>query len=205
MTLAATRSVTVTGVGTVSVPRDTAIVRVAAVHRASALADALAGAESARALLVEVARRYVAVEAVASESLDLWPAHDDTGHPVGFDARHALTVRCTDLAVAGALLTALASEMGDRLRVDGVSLTAGATGEARQVARERAMADARATAEHLARLADADLGEVLAISDGTPGPSGARANRDGAAEMSVGFESGQADVAAAVSVTWALR
>lgn len=187
MTLTATRSVTVTGVGAVSVPRDTAIVRVAAVHRASALADALAGAESARALLVEVARRYVAAEAVASESLDLWPVHDNTGHPVGFDARHALTVRCTDLAVAGALLTALASEVGDRLRVDGVSLTAGATGAAQQVARERA------------------LGEVLAISDGTPGPSGARANQDGAAEMSVGFESGQADVAAAVSVTWALR
>lgn len=198
-----TRTVSVTGVGTVSVPRDTAIVRVAAAHRAPALADALAGVESARAVLVDVARRYVDPAAVASESLDVWPAHDEAGQPVGFDARHALAVRCTDLVVAGELLTALAGGVGDRLRVEGVSLSAGDTGEAQRVGRELAVADARAKATHLAALADATLGEVLAISDGTAAPSYGGSERM-AAKASVGLEPGAADVVVTVSVTWAL-
>lgn len=203
MTAVTERSVTVTGLGTVGVPREVALVRVAAAHQAPALADALAGAESARVVLVDVARRHVAAEAVATESLDVWPAHDDTGRPVGYDARHALVVRCPDLSVAGALLTALAEEVGDRLRVEGVSLAAGDTREAERTARELAVADARAKATHLAGLADATLGEVLALSDGTAAPSSGAAHRL-AAKDSVGLQPGTAEVSVAVSVTWAL-
>ena len=35
-----------------------------------------------------------------------------TGGPAGFEARHSLTVRCPDVATAGALLTALADAGG---------------------------------------------------------------------------------------------
>ncbi len=203
-----TRAVTVTGVGRILVAQDRVVLRVAAVHRAPALADALDGAESARALLVQVARGHVEQRAVASESLEVWPAHDETGRPDGFEARHALSVRCDDLAAAGALLGALATDVGDRLRIEGVSLATGDTTDAAVLAREAAFADARAKAEHLAGLADAALGEVLGVSDGSSAPASVGHAGDArlrSAKAEVALEPGSAEVSAAVVVTWALR
>ncbi len=49
------RTVTVSGHGSATAVPDTAVVRVAAVHRAAGMAEALSGAESARAAVVAAA------------------------------------------------------------------------------------------------------------------------------------------------------
>lgn len=200
----APRTVTTTGSGAVSVPRDAAVLSVAAVHRAASLSQALSGAESARAALVEVARAHVEPAAIATRSLDTWPRHGDDGQPAGYEARHSLTVRCAGLELAATLLQALADGAGDRLSIDGVSLAATPAAEHLAAAREAAYADARARAEHLARLAGSELGSVVSVTEGSGAGPRPSARVELAAKADVGLEGGAEDVTTSVTVTWEL-
>lgn len=199
------RTLTVTGRGAERVPPDTAEVRLAVVHRAPGMADALAGAESARVAVVAAAHRHVERAAVGSADLQVWPAHDHEGRPSGFEARHALTVRCADLEEAGTLVGAVAEAAGDRLQVEGVSLLVADPSAGEGVARERAFADARVRAEHLAALAGAELGAVQSVHEG--GASATSSTDADAAYLSkseVSFEPGTRTVSSAVTVTFEL-
>src|SRR6478609_4028104 len=99
------RTVTVTGQGEARVTPDSAVVRVAAVHRAPGVAEALAGADSAADTIAATARQFTTAERVGSTSLQIWRDNDGTDRPAGFQARHALVVRCPDIEAAGGLLT----------------------------------------------------------------------------------------------------
>jgi uncharacterized protein YggE len=195
---------TVTGHGQATVVPDRAVVRVSVEHRSDSVEGACAGAASGVEAVSTVARRFTEGAQVASADFGLWPAHDPDGRPRGFEARHALTVAVPDLDAAGALVTALAAEVGDRLRIDSFSLEVADPGEAQARAREEAYADARARAEQLATLAGAALGQVRAVVEG--GTAGAP--RAGLAmakvAMETSFEPGERAVGSSVTVTWAL-
>jgi len=193
------RTVTVTGHGSATAVPDTAVVRVAAVHRAAGMAEALSGAESARAAVVAAAGDLV----VSSTDLSIWPAYDNEGRKDGFEARHALTITGGDLEIAGALVGRLAGEVGDRLQVESVSLSVGDPSAALTEARAAAFAEARVRAEHLAGLADATLGEVQDVAEGAGAPV-ARGTELAAMKADVGFTPGQTQLTSTVTVTWAL-
>lgn len=195
-------TVTVTGYGAVRVSRGTAVVRVAAVHRAASVSLALTGADSAREVLVSVARRHADARDVATEGLDVWPVHDDQGHASGFEARHALVIRCPDPATAATLVGALASAVGDRLRIEGVALEATPTPEASRIARERAFDDARKRAEHLSGLAGLTLDTAMSVEERAGSASGA-VPMHADAKVAIGLEPGTSVVEASVTVTFA--
>ena len=92
------RTVTVTGRGTAREVPDTVVVRVAASHRAAGVAEALAGADSAAAEIIAVGREHTEPSRIASTTLNVWPAYDNEGKPSGFEARHSLSITCTDIA-----------------------------------------------------------------------------------------------------------
>jgi uncharacterized protein len=195
------RTLTVTGHGASTAAPDSAVVRVSAVHRGDTLAEALAGAESARAGVVAAAGELL----VGTLNLSVWPAHDRDGAPAGFEARHSLQVATPGLDRAGALLTRLADEVGDRLTVDGVGLEVTDPAAATREAREAAYADARERAEHLATLADATLGPVVEVVEGgavvpSPYPRVLAA----AAKADVGLQPGESTITAVVTVTFEL-
>jgi uncharacterized protein YggE len=192
------RTLTVTGRGRATTVPDTALIRLSAVHRARSLAEALAGAESARAEVVTAAGDL----AVSTVNLAVWPTNEQGQQP-GYEARHTLTIATGELAVANELLAKLAYEVGSRLVVEGVELTVKDPSEAVRKAREAAFADARAKAEHLAALADATLGQVEAVAEGGSG-SGPSAAAALAAKADVGLEAGETALAAALTVTWSL-
>jgi uncharacterized protein len=192
------RTLTVTGNGTATARPDTAVVRLSAVHRAGTLADALAGAESARAEVVAAAGDLV----VSTVNLSVWPVQEE-GQRAAFEARHTLTIAAGDLASANDLLGRLAGEVGDRLQVEGVELTVKDPSEALGRAREAAFADARAKAAHLAGLADAVLGQVEAVAEGGSG-SGSPLPFATMAKADVGLQAGEATFSAALAVTWSL-
>jgi uncharacterized protein YggE len=195
------RTLTVTGHGNARVAPDIAIVRVAAVHIATGVAGALAGVDAAVETISSVSRRHTESASVSSTGLELWPSHDLDGRPSGFEARHVLSITCPSLAAAGSLVAALADEVGDRLRVDGVSLAVGDSAEAEHAAREVAFQDARVRAEHLAGLAGVTLGEVQSVTaGGLAGPAGTTR----AAKLETTLEPGEMTVGAAVTVTWQL-
>lgn len=195
------RTVTVTGHGVATVVPDSAVVRVAAVHRAAGVAAALSGVSASADRVGDVAREHDLLP--GSMGLSVWPWHDAEGRPAGFEARHSLAVRCTSVEQAGDLVTALADAVGDALVVDGVSLDVSDPSAARSTAAEAAWDDARAHAAHLAALAGAELGDVVAIVEGMPtdagGPTPVALKAAGA-----GLEPGETAVRGAVTVTWTL-
>jgi uncharacterized protein YggE len=191
------RTLTVTGLGRATTVPDTAVVRLSAVHRARSLAEALAGAESARAEVVTAAGYLV----VSTVNLSVWPTSEQGQQP-GYEARHTLTIATGEFEAANELLAKLAYEIGARLVVEGVELTVRDPSAAVTKAREAAFADARAKAEHLAALADARLGQVEAVAEGgagaAPSPQLAMAKAD------VGLQPGETSLSAALTVTWSL-
>ncbi len=200
------RTLTATGHGTVRVTPDAADVRVAAASRADTVAAALAGVEEAVRAVGRTAREHVPADDIASTDLSVWPQHDHQGNPAGHEARHTLTIRCDTVATAGALVGALADEVGDRLVVESVSLVVRDRRSAEDDAREAAYADARRRVEHLALLAGEPLGVVVSASEG------AMAVRVGGgvehaalrSSMDLSFEGGQQAVSTTVTVTWEL-
>jgi uncharacterized protein YggE len=200
------RTVTVSGQGSTKVAPDTAVVRVAASHRAADVTTAFDGVTSAVDAMAAVAREHTEPERIASSDFSVWPAYDDQGRPAGFEARHGLVIGVADLAVAGRLLAGLAETVGNRLTVESVSLEVGDPLAARTTAREAAFADARARAEHLAGLGGAFLGEVVRMVEGgaSDAPAEALGGRVMAMAKDVSFQPGQRSVGATVTVTWAL-
>src|ERR1700754_4124308 len=99
------RTVTVTGLGTAREVPDTVVVRVAASHRSAGVAEALSGADSAADEIVAVAREHTDAGHIQSTTLNVWPAYDNEGRQSGFEARHSLSISCSDMAEAGAMLT----------------------------------------------------------------------------------------------------
>lgn len=198
------RTLTVTGTGTAPLAPDSAVVRVAAVHRAPTVAEALAGASSAGAEVLSVSRSHVDMKRIASLDLTVWPAHDYEGHESGFEARHGFAITCGDVDVAGALVEELATRVGDRLQVDGVSLGITDAGVAVHFARSAAFADALARAEHLAALAGVTLGDVQSLveSVGSGGPI--PRDFDALAKGEVVLQPGEGSLGQWVTVTWAI-
>jgi uncharacterized protein YggE len=193
------RTLTVSGTGSAPAVPDTALIRLSAVHHARTFAEAMAGAESAREEVVKSAGDLV----VSTVNLAVWPTAEQGSQP-GFEARHTLTIATGDLAVANSLLTRLAYEVGSRLQVEGIDMTVLDPSEAVLKAREAAFADARATAQHLARLADASLGQVEAIGEG--GSTGVMPGGGFAAmaKTDVAIQPGEMKISATLTVTWSL-
>ena len=198
------RTVTVTGQGSARVVPQAAVVRLGSVHRAAEVDRALSGVASSAAAAAEVARRFVDAGQVASTDFSVWPAYDQQGAPSGFEARHGLRVVVSDASAAGALLSALAAEIGDALRIDGVSLEVVDAGPAERDAREAAYADARTRAEHLATLAGATLGDVVTVVEGGGGGFAEAPVARAMLAKDVSFEPGERALTSSLTVTWAL-
>lgn len=199
------RTVTVTGHGETRVVPDSAVVRVAAVHRAAGVADALAGADSAARQIVATGRGHTTPERIGSTSVQIWPAHDEQGRPAGFEARHSVTLRCDDIESAGALLGALAESVGDRLQVEGVSLEVADRSSAETEAREAAYADAVMRAGHLAGLAGATLGDPQEVVEGGAVSIIGQPRAAKALASEIALEPGETSTSASVTVTFQLH
>lgn len=199
------RTVTVSGFGRATAVPDTAVVRVAAVHRAAGVAEAFAGVASGVAAIGVEARKVTDERRIASTGIQIWPAHDHQGRQAGFEARHSLQVGCPSLEIASALLQALVDTVGDRLQVEGVSLEVADPSGALTEARTGAYADALSRATHLAALAGAALGPIVSLSEtvqrGGMMETGARM----AMQADAALEPGEQQIGATITASWQLE
>ena len=194
--------ITTTGNGAVSTGPDAMRVSVAVEASAPTVAEALATVTEAARRAADVARRHTEPNRIASQGFRVHPSHDHRGRTDGFAASHALRILC-QLADAGELVSDLGESVGDTLRVHDVEPVLTDTGDLLHRARELAFADAQAKAVHLAELAGRSLGRALQVHEGGTNhlPFAMAASR---AHESVGFEQGEEQVTAVVTVQWAL-
>ncbi len=200
------QTVTVTGTGASTVAPDTAVVRLAAVARAGAVAEAYAAMSTSAGILVEVAARHTERRRIASTGITVWPWHDHTGTRQGYEARHGYAIGCADLAGAGTMLGEQAAEVGDGLAIDSVALEVTEDHGAGAKAREAAFHDARDRAAALARMAGAGLGAVQTVVEGDAEHGGARPMAKVASMRDSGssVDPGESTVTTSVTVVWEL-
>ena len=155
----------VTGTGTAQVRPDRLVARLGAEATGPDVTGVLAAAESGSRAMAEAARAHGIADAdLRTEGMSLGQHHDHHGQPSGFRAFLGLTLTLRDLAAAGAVLGEVLAAGGDAARLLDVSLAVSDPSAAQHAAREAAVADARAQAEHLAELAGRPLGVVRRLS-----------------------------------------
>ncbi|PZS02101.1 MAG: SIMPL domain-containing protein [Pseudonocardiales bacterium] len=205
----ATSTVTVTGRGQASGDPDVVIARLGV----DAVGESVEVLATANAALADV-RAALAADGIpdsdlrtADMSLQSWKHRDS--EPQQYQARMGLTVTIRDLPAAGEVVARAIRAAGRWARLDGLEYAVRDRDALVTAAREAAWADARAAAEHYARLAGCTLGAVAAVRESTDGmhhPIRQFSSRSAAAEPAgLSLAPGSENVDVAVVVEWVLE
>ena len=201
-----TRTISVTGQGEASGTPDVAGLSIGVSSRAKSASDAL-GAMSDRAnkLVAVIKSAGVADKDVQTVGLSLQPTTDDADQITGYEASTTVAAQIHDISKVGPSIDAASKQVGDDVRLDGVSFSFADTGSLMSAARTDAVKRARVQAEDLAKAAGVELGDVLSISEGTT-ESPVSYFREGAADTaSVPVQPGSQSVSVAVTMVFAVR
>lgn len=214
-----TRTVTVVGSGSVKVVPDTATISVGVEVNADsggAVMEQLAAHTTA--LLDTLTAEGFAEEQVTTSDISLWPRYGHTSASsdpyaappvVGYTGSVTMSVRVDDIEQVGPTLDLLQQSVGDDFRINGLWFSHSDPESLRDQPRTDAVHAARAKAEVLAAAAGAELGEVLAISEGGAvipmAFARAEAAFDGAMpQASINVAPGQLELTVDVTVTFEL-
>lgn len=210
-------TIAVSGTGSVDVEPTVAVLSVGVSDQDPSLQQA----RQAVATRLATARRQleavgVAERDVQTSGLSVHPIHDPVhdpgrGHPGGragrrFHVSNTMTVVFRDGPVqAETAIDGLFNTVGDGLELHGLRFDCDDTTEAEIEARRLAFEQARAKAEHLARLAGVELGPVVSIVEGREPipPAGGMLTMARAAET-MALEGGTLSVSVMLSVRWAI-
>lgn len=192
----APRRITVTGEARVEAAPDLATLTAGVQSEALTAGPALAATSTAMQKVFEaLAAAGIAPADMQTSQLSVDPvwADDGSGRIRGYSASNLVTVRIRDVTQLGAVIDAASAAGANRLF--GIGFELAEPRAQADAARTRAVADARAKAELLAKAAGVTLGPVLSIREGgepAPGPMFARAEMANAdapvAEGVVGVE-----------------
>lgn len=208
-----TRTINVSGEGRVAMTPDVAVLNLGVNMRdpqlATAQSNATAAMDAVRAALLNAG---VAERDIQTSQYSVWVEQDynQPNQPViGYNVTQTVTAKVRQIDAAGDVIQ-VAVDAGAN-QINGIWFTLEDTSDAVRQARELAVADAQARAEHLASLSNATLGPVQTISEGysTPGmpvpyqASGAAYAEKAAAAPSI--DPGTMEVIVSVSVSYAMQ
>ena len=202
-------TVTASGAGTAQAVPDTAEmsfgVTTTSANAETALQDASKAAEQ---IAAAVKKQGVAAEDIQTQDVSVYPQTvDQDGKQVitGYQASLSVSVKVRDIAKLGDVIS-VANGAGSN-SISGPSFTVADPAPARAEAIDKAVADARTSAEAMAKAAGKSVGEVLSMSSSDAGVvpmAFAQADMAGAAK-SVPIEPGQLDITANVVVVFELK
>ncbi len=202
---AAEKVVTVTGEATVSVPPDTAVIRIGVSSLEKTAREAgEANAKQMTAVLAAIKASGIAERDIQTSRLSLQPQYDPNKggtRLTGFQANNQVTIRIRDIdslpIVLDRAIAAGANEMS------GIEFVVSEQSKLLDQARDEAIADARRKAELYAKAAGAKLGQVISISEeGTaPQPRAMQAVRAGAVPIAPGEQTLRAIVSVSYELT----
>ena len=207
---AAANTVTASGMGTTQAAPDTAEmsfgVTTMSANAKSALDDASKVAEQ---ITTAVKKQGIPSEDIQTRDVSVYPqTTDQDGKQVitGYQASLSVQVKVRDIAKLGEVISA-ANDAGAN-SISGPTFSIGDPGPARATAIEKAVADARKSAEAMAAAAGKSVGDVLSMSSSDVGSYpmavyGASDMAGGAAKVPI--EPGQLDITANVIVVFELK
>lgn len=164
------RTISVTGVGEITLPADQAVVRVGVQSGGATSAEAMNGASDATAaILAFLAQSGIAPTDVQTQGLRLTPMYKrgltglDYTQISGYSAQNSVSVTTQDLNGLGGLLAGIVELGGNR--IDGISFGLADPDSYQDQARVLAVQDARARADLYAGAAGVEVDGVISISE----------------------------------------
>ena len=166
---AATRSITVTGHGSVTVVPDIAYLDAGVQASAPTAEEALdTVGTSSQDLVTTLTALGIAEEDIQTSGLSLFPTFDDEGRTItGYQASTNVRVTIRDVESVGAVVDGLKGFVGEELTLGGISFGYDDPEEVLGDARSAAVDNARTRAAQYAEAAGADVGEILRIVEGS--------------------------------------
>jgi uncharacterized protein YggE len=203
------RTITVNGHGTVSVVPDTAHLSAGVQAQADTATAALdtVGSNS-QDLIATLQGVGVAADDIQTSGLSLWPTMGNDGQQIrGYQASTSVTATIRDVAKVGEVVDALKGLVGDELTLGGISFSYEDPEEVLADARAAAIANAEVRAAQYAEAAGVEVGAVVRIIEGNVADPVVfrEMAADAAAERSVAVAPGSQELAADVTVTFAMQ
>ncbi len=203
-------TVTASGTGTVAAPPDQAVMSFGVTRQNADAKVALDEASKvAEDITAAVKKAGVADEDIQTQSVSVFPLTTDSGGKpaiTGYQASLSVSTTVRDLSKLGDTITAATGAGADT--VNGPSFTVDDDATFREEAIQKAVDDARRSAEAMAKAAGKQVGDVVRLSASdtyaSPMPM-AGAEFRAADAASVPIEPGTLDVSANVVVVFALR
>ncbi|MCU0904794.1 MAG: SIMPL domain-containing protein [Tabrizicola sp.] len=204
---AVTRTISVTGTGSVEAAPDMATLMIGVTTQAPTAAEALAANTSAtEAVIARLAASGVEARDMQTSNLSInpnWTGYDSSSPTIsGYVAANMLTVRVRNLETTGTILDAAVTDGANTL--NGLTFGLADPEPAYNEARKEAVADARAKAELFAAAAGVTLGPVLSIADQGAMTDPAPMYREAASGAPVPVVGGELGLVANVSVTFGI-
>lgn len=205
---AAINSVTASGSGRVSATPDEATMSFGVNARATDAGTALASASKvAEKITAVVVKAGVDKKDIQTSGVNLYPQTNSSGKITGYDANLSLNVKIRDLDSIGKVIAAANTAGANNISGPGFGIADDSAYRAQAI--EKAVADARKSAEAMAKAAKRSVGDVLSITSSNvtvPGPYYDTAlSSKGAALESVPIEPGQLDVMADLTIVFELK
>jgi uncharacterized protein len=204
------RRITVTGTGRAEAQPDQAVVRVGVQTEAESASAALSDNNTRmQSLLSTLQEAGIQAADIQTQILQIYPRYEQAGQQrtptlAGYVAINVVQVRVREIDDLGEVLDAAVEAGGNT--IDSISFEFSDPSDILEQARSSAVQDARAKAEQLASLVEAELGEVHSLTEVTRTPpiffEGPQPAADQAA---VPIEPGTQGLEVEVQVTWLLR
>lgn len=207
----ATRTINVSGEGRVSMTPDVAVLNLGVIMRDPQLATAQSNATAAMNTVRDALKNAgVADKDIQTSQYSVYVEQDynQPNQPIiGYNVTQMVTAKVRQVDKAGEVIQSAVDAGANQ--INGIWFTLEDTSNAVRQARELAVTDARARAEHLASLSNATLGPVQSISEGysTPGApvpyaAGPAAEKSAAAPS---IDPGTMEVIVTVSVSYLMQ
>ncbi|MFC1984209.1 SIMPL domain-containing protein [Chloroflexota bacterium] len=166
----------VSGRGVVTVTPDIATLRLGVEVQATSVAEAQSQATEAMEEIMDaladndVAEKDIQTQYFSIRQVTRWDRDKEEEIVVGYRVTNTVTAKIREIDKAGTVIDAVATAGGDLTRIDSIGFSVDDPSAYYEEAREEAMADAKAKAEQLAELADAQLGKATYISESSQVP-----------------------------------
>jgi uncharacterized protein YggE len=208
------RSIAVTGPGEATGRPDQATINAGVQTVAPTVVDASRENQAIVERIMQALAQYdIDKKNIQTANYSIWPEQrpDPRGNGdvtiTGYHVSNMVNVTISDIAKVGEVLAAVTNAGANSIH--GINFGVKDTAALEQTALAAAMADARAQAEALARLAGVQLGQVMTISmsagGGHPMPmGGARYDMMAASAPAPGISEGQVSVSVQVYLTYAI-
>ena len=200
------RSLTVTGIGSVTTVPDNASFSVGVVTTNPSASVAVAeNAARANQLFQILANNGIADEDMQTSYFNIYPVFDNGGQTLRhYQVTNTVSVRVRNIDGLGALLDQLIGAGANRL--NGIQFLVSNAGELHDQAMRAAVQDARRTAELLAAEAGVTVGSVLGIFPNSNSNSGSYRYEDSASfDSSTPIAEGSATIRASVTIVFEIQ